>query len=108
MRARVFFKVFYEVDEDLSGFIEADELHHAIARLGYKMTPTDCEEVLEKIDENSDGRVSLHEFVTFFRHVPLVVRLRAEAEAAKAAAGCECTLDLGQKMGMVKRLLSLE
>ena len=50
---------------------EADELSRALKKLGYNMPSKQCEELLNKVDQDSDGQVSFDEFVAFFEFVPL-------------------------------------
>ena len=93
--------VFFRVDADGSGAIDAEEIGLALKQLKMAMTPAKCRELLAVIDTDSDGTVSLSEFVEFFRHVSFDTRLKAEAEQAAAVEGFEVRLDLRRPLGMV-------
>jgi Ca2+-binding EF-hand superfamily protein len=94
-------KVFGEVDADDNGFIVEEELGLCCAKLGFELEANEVAELLKKVDSDSDGHVSLSEFLSFFRHVGLGVKLRAEAEATRAKNGTVATLDLTKPLGMV-------
>lgn len=92
---------FAQADADGSGSIQAEELSNVLESLGYKIELSQCMDILTQIDSDSDGTVSFFEFLSFFRNVPMEVRLKAEAEAANARVGTTVLLDLTKKMGMI-------
>ena len=55
-------RVFAEIDEDKSGFIEPAELQQAFAKLGKPKTQKEIKIAVEKLDANGDGMISLDEF----------------------------------------------
>jgi solute carrier family 25 (mitochondrial phosphate transporter), member 23/24/25/41 len=64
--------VFNQIDLDKSGFIVESELNHAMKNLGYKLNKTAIKRLLNKVDMNSDGKVSFDEFKIFFHLVPAI------------------------------------
>jgi len=54
------FRVF---DVDKNGEISVDELRVVLTTLGEKLTPQECQEIIEIADEDRDGVISAREFV---------------------------------------------
>lgn len=54
---------FAKFDLDNDGFISADEIRQVNAALGHDVTPEDVEAMIRAADQNSDGQISLEEFL---------------------------------------------
>eukprot|EP01083_Nonionella_stella_P177905 626882_1 len=54
--------IFDEFDEDGGGSIDAEELQHALTKMGHTMTMDEVNELIHEIDENGDGEVDFDEF----------------------------------------------
>ena len=54
------FKVF---DTDKDGEISANELMVVLTSLGEKLTPQECQEIIQLADEDKDGVIGFREFV---------------------------------------------
>jgi calmodulin len=54
------FKVF---DKDNNGELSAQELKAVLTTLGEKLTPEECDEILELADKDHDGVINYREFV---------------------------------------------
>lgn len=59
------FKLF---DENGDGEITKGELAKALAKLGYKPTPTSIETLMTEYDRDHDGKITLNEFVDMMIH----------------------------------------
>jgi TPR repeat protein len=94
-------EVFQSLDDDRSGFIAAEELAAALAKLGQQVTPEQCKNLLDKVDKNNDNQISFDEFCSYFRFVDLEERLRTEAASIKAKDGKQARLSLRRPLGMV-------
>ena len=57
-------KLLQAIDRDHSGYITAGEL----SRLGSKMDQEKTEALMEKLDADGDGKITLSEFRTLFKH----------------------------------------
>lgn len=94
----VVIRTFKEMDADKDGFVSREELSAALAQaLGSLITDFDhlqkvTDFVMEKVDLNADGRVSLREFITSFeldQGVLPVVAAESEAQHADPMAPVE-------------------
>eukprot|EP01083_Nonionella_stella_P175293 610062_1 len=54
--------IFDEFDEDGGGSIDADELEHALTKMGGNRTMDEVNELILEIDVNNDGKVDFEEF----------------------------------------------
>eukprot|EP01083_Nonionella_stella_P069114 184081_1 len=54
--------IFDEFDEDGGGSIDAEELQHALTKMGQNMTMEEVNECIADIDENGDGEVDFDEW----------------------------------------------
>lgn len=59
------FKLF---DENGDGEITKGELAKALAKLGYKPTPSSIETLMREYDRDHDGKITLNEFVDMMIH----------------------------------------
>lgn len=57
--------VFDEIDTDKSGFIDVEEFHDLLERMGFTITQTQVYEILQKMDKNFDGRLSYEELRSY-------------------------------------------
>ncbi|KAK8657692.1 hypothetical protein V6N13_035919 [Hibiscus sabdariffa] len=57
-------EAFDVLDENKDGFIDADELRNALLLLGFvkEAGEDDCQKMIKRFDDNSDGRIDLNEF----------------------------------------------
>lgn len=52
---------FDQIDEDQNGFIEVDEFHDMLERMGFTITQEQVYKLMMSLDENFDGRIAYHE-----------------------------------------------
>jgi len=62
--------LFNEFDTDASGFIELDELEAALKKAGRPVSRQAAQNILERVDLNSDGLISVDEFKAVFKLAP--------------------------------------
>jgi len=62
--------LFAAFDTDESGFIDAAELHAALEKGGKRVSEEETRAILEQLDTNSDGKISLEEFKAVFAIAP--------------------------------------
>lgn len=55
-------KVFDSFDKDKSGFIDRNELKAMIAQVGIEMNDMDVYNMMQDLDRNKDGKISIDEF----------------------------------------------
>jgi hypothetical protein len=61
--------VFHKMDADGSGTLTAVELHRALAQMeGDAPTRSEVDALLQAVDENGNGTVSIEEFFNYFKH----------------------------------------
>jgi Ca2+-binding EF-hand superfamily protein len=63
---------FKAIDTDCSGFVDEAELRTMANELAYKISEEELDALMEDMDENHDGKISLEEFIAatvsqFFR-----------------------------------------
>lgn len=63
-------RVFAEFDTSGDGFISASELQAALMKGGKSVSRKVCEGMVQQMDTNKDGQVSLDEFVDIFKMAP--------------------------------------
>ena len=63
-------KMFFELDRDMSGSIDADELAFMLRSMGQNPTDAEVKELIESVDgeggEESDGKIQLREFIKLY------------------------------------------
>ena len=59
-------KVFFELDADGSGSIDADELMKMMHQLGQSPTEKELQELIDAVDDNKDGKIQLREFLNLY------------------------------------------
>ncbi|EYC41847.1 hypothetical protein Y032_0553g3356 [Ancylostoma ceylanicum] len=64
---KFFTDTFKKYDEDCDGFIDFDELKRMMEKLGEAQTHIALKEIIRKVDEDQDGKISLREFFLIFR-----------------------------------------
>ncbi|CAJ0606052.1 unnamed protein product [Cylicocyclus nassatus] len=64
---RFFNETFKKYDEDGDGFIDFDELKRMMEKLGEAQTHIALKEIIRKVDEDKDNKISLREFFLIFR-----------------------------------------
>ncbi|KAK6739266.1 hypothetical protein RB195_020987 [Necator americanus] len=64
---KFFTETFKKYDEDGDGFIDFDELKRMMEKLGEAQTHIALKEIIRKVDEDQDGKISLREFFLLFR-----------------------------------------
>jgi Ca2+-binding EF-hand superfamily protein len=55
-------QVFEEIDDDKNNYIEVDEFHDMLERMGFTINQEQVFELLRSMDQNFDGRISYTEF----------------------------------------------
>lgn len=70
-----------EIDKDCSGSIMMEELVSGLAECGLHASQTVMESIMLEIDKNSDGTISIVEFVDFFRHLEELTAFNAKNQA---------------------------
>ena len=53
-------------DKNGDGFITSKELQRAMKKLGQKMDKKEISGMMERLDENNDGKISFDEFCKLF------------------------------------------
>ena len=53
--------MFDQIDDDKNNFIETEEFHDMLERLGFKITLKEVENLMSSMDENFDGKLSYAE-----------------------------------------------
>jgi len=51
-------EIFKGIDRDGSGFITADELKAAMAKVGVKLSDAEIDEMIQAADKDADGRIN--------------------------------------------------
>jgi len=51
-------EIFKAIDQDGSGYITADELKSAMAKLGFIKSDAEIQEMIRAVDKDADGRVN--------------------------------------------------
>ncbi|VDM54387.1 unnamed protein product [Angiostrongylus costaricensis] len=64
---KFFTETFKKYDDDADGFIDFDELKRMMEKLGEAQTHIALKEIIRKVDEDQDGKISLREFFLIFR-----------------------------------------
>ncbi|WKX97029.1 hypothetical protein Q1695_013014 [Nippostrongylus brasiliensis] len=64
---KFFTDTFKTYDEDADGFIDFDELKRMMEKLGEAQTHIALKEIIRRVDEDRDGKISLREFFLIFR-----------------------------------------
>eukprot|EP00831_Metopus_contortus_P039515 TRINITY_DN3096_c0_g1_i4.p1 TRINITY_DN3096_c0_g1~~TRINITY_DN3096_c0_g1_i4.p1 ORF type:complete len:603 (+),score=112.24 TRINITY_DN3096_c0_g1_i4:108-1916(+) len=59
--------VFNEFDKDKSGYIELKEIKEVAKELGTEIPESEAEEIIQELDINKDGKISMEEFVEFWK-----------------------------------------
>jgi len=62
--------IFREFDTSGDGFIDLGELQSALVKAGKPVSRAEAQQILEVVDENSDGQISLPEFKEVFKLAP--------------------------------------
>ena len=73
------------MDEDGNGFISEVEFRNAIRKLNLGLTSREIDQLMRKIDANSDGKISWHEFMNKFKTSDIDdnLKLRAKDKMAR-------------------------
>lgn len=71
-------KLFDEVDVDKSKFIEIQEIHIALSKIGMNCGQAEIEQYMRRFDKNGDGKISYQEF-----RVIVQERLKSEMMTAE-------------------------
>lgn len=96
-------RVFAEFDTSGDGFISASELQAALMKGGKSVSRKVCEGMVQQMDTNKDGQVSLDEFVDIFKMAPrgLPEALRPLVDVSDSLLG-----ELAKVGGTLSRLAS--
>ena len=62
--------IFYEFDTSGDGFIDVGELRAALAKAGKTVSMQEAKTILENVNTNGDGKISLEEFKAVFKMTP--------------------------------------
>ena len=65
-------QVYDDIDTDKDGRLTAEELRHAAAALGFKLSGENIRSVLQRADEDSDGVISFAELRSFLLLLPKI------------------------------------
>jgi calcium-dependent protein kinase len=60
-RGLTLLQVFEEIDDDRNGYIEVDEFHELLEKMGFTIKLEQVIELVTTMDENFDGRISYQE-----------------------------------------------
>jgi len=84
-------KMFYDLDSDNSGSIDADELGSMMRTLGQDPTEEECKELIASVDDphNPDGMIQFREFCVLY----------AQGIDSKDKAGCLDSLNIFTALG---------
>lgn len=53
--------VFEEIDVDKNNYIDLEEFHNLLERMGFTITQSQVHDLMSRLDENFDGRISYEE-----------------------------------------------
>jgi PAS domain S-box-containing protein len=76
-------QVFDEIDDDQSGEIDAEELYHALNKMGIKITMKCVGQMISVVDENDDGVIDREEFRTLVKMATLRAEHKRETKIRK-------------------------
>ncbi|GMR36149.1 hypothetical protein PMAYCL1PPCAC_06344, partial [Pristionchus mayeri] len=65
---KYFSETFKKYDEDNDNFIDFNELKRMMEKLGEPQTHVALKQIIKKVDEDQDGKVSMREFLLIFRY----------------------------------------
>ncbi|GMS83884.1 hypothetical protein PENTCL1PPCAC_6059, partial [Pristionchus entomophagus] len=65
---KYFTETFKKYDEDRDNFIDFNELKRMMEKLGEPQTHVALKQIIKKVDEDQDGKVSVREFLLIFRY----------------------------------------
>ena len=60
-RGLTLLQVFLEIDDNCNNYIEVDEMHDLLERMGFTITQEQVLQLMRSMDENFDGRISYDE-----------------------------------------------
>ncbi|XP_032236106.1 mitochondrial adenine nucleotide transporter ADNT1 [Nematostella vectensis] len=63
-------KIFQEIDEDNSGYIDHNEISNALKKLDIHLPSRQIDGILKGMDLNNDNRIDFDEFCAFFSDIP--------------------------------------
>jgi Ca2+-binding EF-hand superfamily protein/CubicO group peptidase (beta-lactamase class C family) len=83
--------LFYNIDDDQTGWVDSKELYEGLLGAGVVVTPEEIQELLAAGDDDGDGRLTLEEFLSCFDEIDLETWFDAGAdlEAVEKAAGLD-------------------
>lgn len=61
--------MFEEIDENKKNFIEIDEFHDLLERMGFTINQEQVLELMKTMDQNFDGRISYNEMRSHFENL---------------------------------------
>lgn len=56
---------FEQIDDDKNGYIEVDEFHDMLERMGFTITQGQVYELMVRMDDNFDGKISYNELKNY-------------------------------------------
>ena len=65
-------QVFEKMDMDKSGFLSDRELRWGLRELGVKCSSRQLESLMQRLDQNNDGKISKEEFAAFLGQLPSI------------------------------------
>lgn len=65
-RGLTLLQVFEEIDENKKNYIEIDEFHDLLERMGFTINQEQVLELMKTMDQNFDGRISYNEMREHF------------------------------------------
>lgn len=73
------------MDSDGNGFVSEVEFRNAIRKLNLGMTSREIDQLMRKIDSNSDGKISWQEFISKFKtnDIDETIKLRGKEKMAR-------------------------
>ena len=88
-------ELFDMYDHDSSGSIDNEELMDALRLLGQSPTEEDVTALIQEVDVNENGDLTLNEFLTVYEKVvSLCLRFRACCRACCLCRLCDCTREM--------------
>lgn len=60
-RGLTLLQVFEQIDDDKNNYIEVDEFHDMLERMGFTITQDQVFDLMKVMDDNFDGRISYEE-----------------------------------------------
>lgn len=69
IKKKELYNLFVELDKDKNGFIDRKEFQEYVKKMCHKVTKNETDIIFALMDENSDGKIYIKEFLRAFEAV---------------------------------------